>query len=263
MAKKPSGKRRKRPVEQSAVKGGGIMSLNKSNTSPFMKVIIVIIIISMVTLFFAGGVAGIVELFKPVPKAPVVDPIVALKQQYDPQLSRFDAMLASDPTSYTVLVSSGNARFDYALALTKLVSATATAAIEPAAIQWAGAADAFKKAVKANKDAPSGVGIDYSITLYYSGETTQAIKIATGVVKKDPTFAPAHYNLGIFFEAIGDKVSAIAAYQRYLALDPEGKNGDPNFVKTQLKTLGAPEKASGSAIPTGSVISSGSAVTTP
>ena len=42
-----------------------------------------------------------------------------------------------------------------------------------------------------------------AIATYYSGDTTGAVKIATGVIKKDPTFAPAHYNIAIFFEGLG------------------------------------------------------------
>ncbi len=256
MAKKPSSgsKRSKRPVSQSAVKGGGIMSLNKSNTSPFMKGVIILVIIAMVTLFLYGGIAGLIELFKPRAAAPTVDPIVAIQTKYDPQLQNLTNALASDPESFTLLVASGNRRFDYAIELMGLVSATSTAALAPAVEQWTLTTDTYKKAVKVNKNADSGVLVDYSIATYYSGDTTGAIKIATGVIKKDPTFSPAFYNLGIFYEGLGENVLAIAAYQKYLALDPTGKQGgNPDFVKAQLKTLGAPEKAPTSMPTTGAV----------
>jgi len=255
MAKKPSSssKRAKRPVSQSAAKGGGIMSLNKSNTSPFMKFVIILIIIAMVTLFLYGGIAGLIELFQPRPAAPTVDPVVAVQTKYDPQLQNITTALASNPESYTLLVAAGNKRFDYALELMQLVSAQSTAALLPAVEQWNAAKDVFQRAVEANENAESGVLVDYSIATYYSGDTTAAIKIASGVIEKDPTFSPAHYNIGIFYEGLGDTVSAIAAYQAYLALDPTGKGGgNPDFVKTQLKALGAPEKAGASPIPTGS-----------
>ncbi len=266
MAKKPSSssKRTKRPVSQSAVKGGGIMSLNKSNTSPFMKFVIILVIVSMVTLFLYGGIAGLIQLFQTPPAAPVVDPVVAIQRKYDPQLQNLDTALASNPESYTLLVAAGNRRFDYALELMQLVSDQSTAALVPAVEQWTATKDVFQKAVKANKNAESGVLVDYSIATYYSGDTTGAVKIATGVIKKDPTFAPAHYNIAIFFEGLGDTAKAIAAYQAYLALDPTGKaGGNPDFAKTQLKALGAPEKAPGSVIPTGSAAPTGSAPATP
>jgi hypothetical protein len=260
MAKKASSssKRAKRPVNQSSVKGGGIMSLNKSNTSPFMKVVIIVIIVAMVTLFFAGGIAGFMELFKPRPQAAKVDPVVALKAQFDPQITAITAALASEPASYTLLVTAGNKHFDYALELSKLSSAQSTTTVIAAAEQWAAARAAFEKAAKANKQAPSGVMVDYSITTYYSGDTTGAVKIASAVIKKDPTFAPAFYNIAIFYEGVGNNQLAIAAYQKYLALDPTGKFGNPDYAKQQLKTLGAPEKATG-----GSTPATGPAPTTP
>ena len=256
MAKKPSSgtKRSKRSVDNSAARGGGIMSLNKSNTSPFMKTVIIIIIVAMVTLFLYGGVSGLIELFKPAPQAPKVDPLVALQTEYDPQIQSFTTALASDPTSYTLLVAMGNKRFDYALALMNLVSQNSTSALIPAAEQWSLAKDTFASAVKKNKKAESGVFVDYSIATYYSGDTTAAVKLAVGVTKKDPAFAPAYYNLGIFYEGLGNNVLAAAAYQKYLALDPTGQLGNTDYAKQQLKAMGAPEKApAGSSVPTGSL----------
>lgn len=260
MAKKPSSdsKRSKRPVSQSAVKGGGIMSLNKSNTSPFMKIIIILIIISMVMLFLYGGIAGIIELFKPRPQAAKVDPVTALQTRFDPQIQNFTTALASNPESYTLLVALGNRRFDYALELQKLTSQQSTAAATLANEQWTAAKDAFQKAVKANKAAASGVLVDYSIASYYSFDTTGAVKIATSVIKKDPTFAPAYFNLGIYYESQNKAEFAIVTYQKYLALDPNDNTGKATYVKGQLKQLGAPEKAA-----TGSAIATGSAPTTP
>jgi tetratricopeptide (TPR) repeat protein len=253
MAKKPSSrsKKAKKSVSQSAARGGGIMSLDKSHTSPFMKFVIIMVIIAFVSLFLYGGITGIIELFKPQPQAAKPDAVTAVKAQYDPQIRGLDAVLASNPTSYTLLVASGNAHFDYAFALGKLVSTQATAAAMPAVEQWTAARDAFKKAVAANKKADSGVQVDYAVATFYSGDTTEAVKIAGAVVKKDPTFAPAYFNLGIFYEGLNNPEFAIAAYQKYLLLDPTGKSGaNVDFVKQQLKALGAPETAGASLINT-------------
>lgn len=260
MAKKPSsaGKKSKRGVDQSAARGGGLMSLNKSKTSPFMKSVIILIIVAMVTLFLYGGVAGIMDLFRPQPKAPTVDPVVAVQNKYDPQIERLTTALASDPTSYTLLVALGNRHYDYAVDLMKLVSDNSTAALLPSVEQWTASKDVLKKAVAANKKAESGVRVDYAVATYYSGDTTAAIKIATAVSKTDPTFAPAFYNLGFFYEGSGNNTFAIAAYQKFLALDPTGKTGNLDYVKQQLKALGAPEQA-----PVGTPITTGSAPTTP
>jgi len=248
MAKKPSSgsKRSKRPVDKSAAKGGGIMSLNKSNTSPFMKIVIIVIIVSMVTLFLAGGVTGIIELFKPRPKAAAVDPVVALKTQYDPRIQSYTLVLASDPTSYTLLVNLANAHLSYAQDLQALSASPRTPTMEAISQQLVLARDTYQKAAKANKNADSPVLVDYAITTYYSGDATEAVKIAEGVIKRDPTFAAAFYNIAIFYEAVNRTDLAVAAYQKYIALDPTGKNGNMDYAKQQLKALGGSVPATGS-----------------
>jgi hypothetical protein len=258
MAKKPSSrsKRKGKPVENSAVKGGGIMSINKSHTSPFMKVVLIIIIVSMITLFTAGGIVGLVDLFKPQPKAAAVDPVTAIKNEFEPKTQAFTTALASSPTSYTLLVGLANARYDYALKLMQLVSQGTSSAAMPAVQQWTSAKDAFAKAY-AMKKTDKAVGVDYSVAVFYSGDTTGAVKLAAGIVKADPTFPPAHYNLGIFYDAMGNSVLAIDNYRQYLALDLTGKYGSPDYAKQRIQALG------GSASTTGSPVATGSAPTTP
>ena len=251
MAKKPSSssKRRKKPVEKSAVKGGGIMSLNKSNTSPFMKIVIIVIIISMVMLFLAGGVTGIIALFQPSPQTAKVDPIVALRTQYDPQIQALTTVLASEPTSYTLLVNLANAHLSYAQELQNLTSEQSTAALEPLGQQLTLARDTNAKAVKANQKPESPGLVDFAITTYYSGDATAAVKIAEGVIKKDPTFAAAFYNLGIFYEAVNQKDLAISAYQKYVTLDLTGQNGNMDYALAQLKALGGSIPSTSAATP--------------
>ncbi len=259
MAKKPSsrGKVNRRPVDQSAAKGGGIMSINKSHTSPFMKVVLIVIIISMITLFLAGGIAGFVDLFKAQPKAATVDPIIAAKNQFEPRAQAFANALASSPASYTLLVNLGNTRYDYAVTLLQLVSKGTTSAMLPAVQQWTAARDAFGKAYKIKKT-DLKVGVDYSVATFYSGDTTQAVKIVSGVIKQDPKFAPAYFNLGIFYDAQGDVLSAIVAYQTYVTLDPKGQSGDPSYAKRRISSL-----ESTSAIGGGATIATGTATSTP
>ena len=115
MAKKPSSgaKRAKRPVNQSAAKGGGIMSLNKSNTSPFMKAVIIAVIIAMVTLSSMEESPASSSCSSRGPQAAKVDPVVALQTQYNPQIAALNAALASDPASYTLLVNLANVHMNY------------------------------------------------------------------------------------------------------------------------------------------------------
>ena len=91
------------------------MSLNKSNTSPFMKIVIIVIIISTVMLFLAGGVTGLIALFEAAPQAAKVDPIVVFADRVRPADRKASTrVLASEPTSYTLLVNLANADLSYA-----------------------------------------------------------------------------------------------------------------------------------------------------
>jgi len=216
MAKKPSSKARKgkRPVEKSAVNGGGIMSINKSTASTV---------------------------------ATATDPISKIKATYDSQVKSLNTVVASDPTSYTVLISLGNTHYDYALQLMQ-ASQTTTAAMIPALEQWTLAKESFAKAFKkhALEKAPA---VDYSVAQYYSGETTAAIKTAVAVTKIDPNYAPAHYNLAIFYDGRGDKALAIKEYQLYIVLDPKGQFGSPSYAVAQLKALGGSVPATTTGLP--------------
>ena len=254
MAKKPSSKARKnkRSVDKSAAKGGGIMSINKSNTSLGMKIVLIILIVSFVLLFSYGGITGFIDLFNKQPQSQTatLDTIAQIKNQYDPQVKAFTTALASSPTSYTLLVDLGNAHYDYAIKLMQ-ASQTTTAALLPAASQWTQAKAAFAKAIKVHKQLEKAVGVDYAVAQFYSGETTAAIKTALSVTKIDPAFAPASYNLGMFYEAQGNKALSISAFQRYLVLDPKGVTGNRDYARQELTSLGGTIPATGSVAPSG------------
>lgn len=248
MAKKPSSsarKKKQRAVDQSAVKGGGILSLNKSNTSPFMKVVIVLIIIALVTLFLYGGIQGIIDLFTPQPQAAAPDALATVQAKYDPQVQSYTSVLASDPTSYTILLDLADVHLSYAQDLQTLVSQNSTTAAQLYGQEVTASRDTYQKAVKVNKNAEPGVLVDYSIATFYSGETTSAIKIATGVVLKNPNFPPAHFNLAIYYESANQRALAIAEFQKYLALDPNGTQGNPTYAKQELDKLTASTPATG------------------
>lgn len=243
MANKPSSKKKTtKTAADSSVKGGGIMSLNKSKTTPFMKAIIILIIISMVTLFLYGGFAGFAELFRSQSQTNVnaaTDPVKAIQAKYDSQVSAFSSALKSYPTSATLIVSLANVHENYAFDLMKEANKTstpATATMELLQKEWSAALANFKKAAKIQKPAKD-TSVDYAIASYYSGETTAAIKLARGALAQDPNFAPAYYNLGIFYETANNTALAIDSYTKYLALDPTGQFGNREFATTQLQSL--------------------------
>lgn len=238
MAKKRSSKNGPtRKPNKTAPTHGGLMALNKSHTSLGMKIIIIALIVAFVSLFLYGGVASIIDLFKKTPTTAAVnaDPVTTINTKYEPQVTALKAMVASEPTSYTALVSLGNTYFDWAQELSQ-ASQTSTSALAATPPLWLQAKDAYGRAVKA-KPGEAGVTVDYAISTFYSGETTAAIAIAEPIAKTQPKFAPAWLNLGVFYSAAGQNAKAIDAFEKYLKLDPTGAQGNSAYAKEQLTAL--------------------------
>lgn len=218
---------------------GGLMGLDKSSTSVGMKVIIGLLILAFVSTFLYGGISSIIQAFQPTSSSTSTqtssDPVVAASDLYKPQVDALSKVVASEPTSYTPLVSLANKYFDWAKAVSQ-ASQTSTSAAVTASTLWISAKDTYAKALKV-KPGESPVTIDYAIATFYSGDTAGAIAIAVPVTKSDPTFAQAWVNLGTFYEASGENAKAIAAYERYVALDPQDKQGNLKFAKGQITAL--------------------------
>ena len=202
-----------------------------------MKVIIILLIVAFVSLFLYGGVQSIIDLFKNKPGSSVaaVNSVTAINAKFQPQVTALGKIVESSPTSYTVLVSLGNAYFDWAQELSK-ASQTSTAALAATPPLWLSAKSAYGRAVKA-KPGEAAVTIDYSIATFYSGDTTAAIAIAEPIAKNQPTFAQAWLNLGVYYEAAKENAKAIDAYQKYVTLDPKGTQGNLSYVQQQLAAL--------------------------
>ena len=101
---------------------------------------------------------------------------------------------------------------------------------------WLSSKDLYAKAVKIKSGDP-GVETDIAIVTFYSGETTGAIVIGERVTKANPDFSQAWLNLGVFYANSGDNAKAIAAFDRYIKLDPKGQN--VSFAQDQIKSLKA------------------------
>lgn len=221
------------------------MAINKAKTSPAMKIGIIVLIVAFVSSFMYAGFAGLFESFKgsgstttttqqsTTPTA-TVESIAA---QYKPGIDALNAAVASNPTSYTALVQLGNGYFDWAQTLSTPAqnqSRAATDALIAAVPLWGSAKDAYSRALKVKPGDPS-VTTDFSIVTFYSGDTTTAIVTAEKVTKADPKFAQAWLNLGIFYGQSGQTAKAVAAFQEYLKLDPNGQNAA--FAKQEISAL--------------------------
>lgn len=214
------------------------MAINKARTKWWMKAILILIVIAFVTSFvsivaspFGGKTANNQQPANP------ANSVEQINAEYQPQVQALSKVLASEPTSYTILVSLGNAYFDWAAKMQSASQTTTSSAGADTAL-WAAAKDAYGKAVKV-KPGDSAVSIDYAVTTFYSGDAPGAIAIAEGVAKAQPTFAPAWYNLGVFYEFTANNTQAIAAFEKYLQLDPSGKQGNATVARERIAKLKA------------------------
>lgn len=213
------------------------MAIDKSNTPTWVKVTLIVLIVAFVSSFvviaanpFGSGTTATTNT------QTGANSLSALDQQYQPQVAALTSQLQSQPESYTVLVALGNTYFDWA-AGKQQASQTSTAAAGADQPLWIAAKDAYSRALVIRKD-ESPVRVDYAIAMFYSGDTTGAIAEAEGVIKDDPKFGPAPFNVAIFYRALGQNDKSLAAFQRYLEVDPEGKTGgDPAFAKAQIEEL--------------------------
>jgi len=210
-----------------------------------MKGFIIFLIVAFVVTIGAASIPSIFQLFAPQPgtqtatqqaAAPTVEQTNA---QFKPGVDALAAALASDPTSYTAAVNLGNAYFDWAQTLStpaQGASQASTAALAATVPLWLASKDAYAKAVKIKPGDP-GVQTDFAIVTFYSGDTTAAIALGEGVTTRQPDFAQAWLNLGIFYAGSGQIDKSISAFERYVKLDPKGAN--VAFAQDQIKALQA------------------------
>jgi Flp pilus assembly protein TadD len=227
------------------------VALNKSNSPIWVKVLIIILIVAFVSLFMYTGIAGIFDLFKQSPTATTgststAQTVTSINQENQPRVDAFKQMLVSDPASYTAQANLANAYFDWAQQLAGLQTGKSTPTTEAMTAtfdKWQLAKQAYDTATKLSKSFEPALQTDRSYAAFFSNETTEALEIATTVTKKAPTFAQGWSHLGIYLEELGRSKEAIPAYQKYLALDPNGQTA--SFIKDRLKNLGVSTTTTG------------------
>jgi tetratricopeptide (TPR) repeat protein len=220
------------------------VAINKAKTSPWMKGFIIFLIIAFVVTIGAASIPSIAQLFTSTPDqttAPTTK-VVTVEQvnaNFKPGVDALVAAAASDPTSYTAQVNLGNAYYDWAQTLAtpaEGASQITTAAAAAAAPLWVSSRDAYAKAVTIKAGDP-GVETDFAIVTYYSGDTTAAIALGERTTTAQPNFSQAWLNLGVFYAGSGQNAKAIAAFERYIKLEPKGQN--VTYAQDQIKALKA------------------------
>ena len=141
--------------------------------------------------------------------------------------------IAADTSgSYSVLVQRANGLYDQgAQAFQKKDQSTG-------AQYFAAAAKVYRAAWKQQATDPN-VGTDYATSLFYSGDTDNALKQVNVVIAKSPDFQTAHLNKGIYLQTAsqdaqqsGQKAKADsllaqakAEFQKAVSIDPKSSAG--------------------------------------
>ncbi|MHB0976088.1 MAG: tetratricopeptide repeat protein [Candidatus Aquicultorales bacterium] len=87
--------------------------------------------------------------------------------------------------------------------------------------QYGKAVEMYTKALE--KD-PKNVDVrtDLAIAYFYSNKPQDAIKQALEGIKYNPNHPKVHYNLGIFYQSVGNNAEAKKELEAYLKLEPNG-----------------------------------------
>lgn len=208
------------------------MAINKKNASPAVKVGIIAVSVLLVLTFtlpliVPGGFGG-----STASTTGTEGQLDALAARYGGTIAGYQASLASDPTSYTVLVGLGNTYFDWGAEIQR--AGIANGADQP---MWVSAYSFYSRALEAQPGDPN-VTTDAAISAFYSGDTASAISLIDGVTEANPEFSPGFFNAAIFYDAAGDAAAASAAASRFLELDPDGQGGNPQVMNDIIARSG-------------------------
>lgn len=211
------------------------MAIDKRRTAPWLKVVIVFVAVLMVvsvlmSTFIGQTGGGSSQAANPTqPGAQETTASIAAKYQGTAQAA--EAQLKADPDNYDVLVQQGNTYFDWALGVQQATAQQRTGEDMPL---WLQAATYYKRALDVKPGDPKVV-TDYSVALFSSGQSQQAITEIEAVIAKNPDFGQAYYNAGIYYINTGQNQKAIDAMQKYLKMDPNGSVGNPQTANSIIE----------------------------
>jgi tetratricopeptide (TPR) repeat protein len=214
------------------------MALDKRQTSLWVKVVIGFIAVAMVLLLTLPAIGSILNSGDGGDDTATqanMGTLDAIAATYQPTILSFEDQLQGEETSATVYVNLGNAYFDWALE----VQSAASQGLVPAGSDtslWLSSASYYDQAIAAGVEEP-GVLTDMAVAKFYTGDTAAAIASVERALTGDPEFLLGYYNAGIFYADAGRTDEAVAAYERYLELDPGDSPERTQFVQDQLAQL--------------------------
>ncbi len=211
------------------------MAINKRQSALWVKATIIFVILAFIVtavpVFFMGGGQ---------PQAPEATETGAVlervAQNYAPTVNSYHVMLQSEPTSYTVLVATADAYFDWALQVRNELGQAGIGFDLP---MWNAAVAHYERALDVEPGDPN-VATDLAVAYFYSEQRAQAIETIEAVIEGSPEFAPAYYNAGIFYRAEGQPDAALAAFEQHIELAPESETAATARTWAEnLRTQGA------------------------
>jgi len=117
------------------------------------------------------------------------------------QVQKYRSALMMDPNDLEANIGLGNLMFD--------------------SNQWEKAIDLYSKALQVDPT-NADVRVDRAIAYHSIGQNPKAKEEMVRVTKEHPDHRNAWLNLGVVSGAMGDKATAIRAWEQYLKLDPNG-----------------------------------------
>ncbi len=210
------------------------MAIDKSHTPPWVKAVIIMICIAFVAMIAGSGLlsmGGSTGGTGATGSTSTTDTLNAIAAQAQPVIDAVDTSLTAQPKNYDLLLDQAQNYYDWA---SQVQQATKGKTGQDTPI-WAKALPYYQRAVAATKSPDPGVLTDYSVAMFFSGETTTAISLGKQIESTTPTFTPVVYNLAIFYLDQGDNTSAKAQLQQYLKLAPSGQ--DAANAQSILKSL--------------------------
>jgi len=130
------------------------------------------------------------------------------------QVQQYKAALARDPDDLQANIGFGNLLFDSS--------------------QWQKAVDHYALAL-AKDPGNADVRVDMGIALHELGQNQRAVDEMSRVTRERPDHKNAWLNLGVVSSQMGDRATAIRAWDRYLALDPNGPHAAA--IREQVQQL--------------------------
>lgn len=140
--------------------------------------------------------------------------LATINAQYQTQALSTEALVKKDPKNAQTQSELGSLYAQWAQALSTSKDKAAQSAAPEKFKSSAAAWEAAYKLDTNNKE----IGGDYATSLYYTGDTDGAVKIAKEVLAKNPKYATVWFNLGIYL-ANTDQTQAITALENAVKYD--------------------------------------------